>query len=470
MLTYVLSDKDSGPLYDQLYQAIRNDIETGELKVNEKLPSKRTLAQHLAVSVTTVEKSYEQLLSEGFIYSKPSSGYYVSQISKEPSPSPHSSSSWKSADETEYDMDFRGNDSGLRLFPITVWTKLMRQVLSEANLEMLRTVPWNGLYALRKAICDYLKAYRGIETSPDLIIIGAGTEYLYSRLLNLVGYDAVLGFEDPGYRKLPQIAEKKGLPLQFIPVDKEGMRVDCLYKTPTNIVHLSPANHFPSGAIMPEERRRELIAWTAEQTHRYIVEDDYDSEFSYVRQRHPSLYSLDTNERIIYINTFSKSLVPSLRISYMVLPPSLYYLYQSSQDFYSCTVSSFEQLALAHFIEDGYFERHINKLRTYYKKKRNMFADAILDSSLASIASVTPNSAGTHMLIPIKTKSTDQEIKQRAEQLHLRMQLLSDYCHVPSLQTMKTLVVNYAGMNEEDVEQAVCYLEELFESDLKSQD
>lgn len=473
----------SKPLYERLYEHVRRDIESGAIKAGERLPSKRALAAHLNISVTTVENAYDRLYSEGFIFSKPASGFFAA-IDPPSAPIPQRADDSERegrvgddspgriappvqhADDDGYDMDFHGNDKGLRMFPISVWTKLMRQVLSDVNVGMLRTVPWNGLYPLRSAIADYLRRYKGIKANPDLIVIGAGTEYLYSRLLPLFGSQAILGFEDPGYQKLAHIAAKMGIPQQFVPVDDEGLSVEWLQNSPANAVHLSPSNHFPTGAVMPVERRRALVNWAAADRYRFIIEDDYDSEFSYHRRNIPTLYSMDSGQKVVYMNTFSKSLVPSLRISYMLLPPSLHHLYLKSQDFYSCTVSSFEQMALAQFLEKGHFERHLNRLQTYYRKKRDSLYAALAESRFSLIADLHEHSAGTHMQIHVRTNMNDEEIRRKAEGLNVHISLLSDYCQFACVRTARTLVLNYAGMSREDIGRAVMLLEMLFQDDL----
>ncbi len=474
MLTYNLCDKKSDsektPLYERLYKKIKEDIDLGKIKQEERLPSKRALADHLHVSITTVENAYSQLLDEGYIFSRPSSGFFVKRSKAIEKISVQEKKERSDEEEHEnYDMDFRGNKCSLQLFPVSTWTKLMRHVISSVNDSLLQTVPWNGLFELRSAISDYLRRFRGIEADPNNIIIGAGTEYLYTRLLQLLGPSAIMAFEDPGYRKLSQIAAKAGIMQQFIPVDEKGMQIDLLKKSSANVIHLSPANHFPTGAVMPQERKIELLKWAQKDFYRFIIEDDYDSEYSYHMDNNQTLYSMDRDDRVIYINTFSKSLVPSLRISYMILPKSLNQLYRQSQDFYSCTVSSFEQMTLANFISEGFFERHLNRLQNYYAKKRNTLYDKILSSNLAKIAIVEKNSAGTHMLIRVRTSKSDDEIRLQAEKKHLHLSMLSDYCSFPKIKDMHTLVINYAGMENHDIDKALELLENLFYDDLEKQ-
>jgi GntR family transcriptional regulator / MocR family aminotransferase len=470
MLTYDLSEPKNRPIYERLYHNIREDIKSGKIKAGERLPSKRALGEHLNISITTVENAYEQLQMEGYIYSKPSSGFFVAEQERKKIPAfleekqgvQGSAEAGQEKEETVYDMDFHGNLCSLKLFPITTWTKLMRQVLSDSNIRLLQTVPWNGLYSLRLAISDYLRRYRGMEVSPDYIVIGAGTEYLYSRLLQILGSKAIIAYENPGYRRLEKIAARAGNLQLGISIGEKGLIVEELKKSPANVVHLSPSNHFPTGMVMPEEERKKLINWANASMYRFIIEDDYDSEFSYQKERHQTLFSMDKNDRVIYMNTFSKSLVPSIRISYMILPKALYQLYEQSQDFYSCTVSSLEQMTLALFLSEGYFERHLSRIRNYYQKKRDRFYDALVNSDLKDKVQIQKNAAGTHLLVRVDTPLTDQEIHERAEERNVQIKLLSDYSQFPNMSYLHTLVVNYAGMGNDDIERAVELIEGLF--------
>jgi GntR family transcriptional regulator / MocR family aminotransferase len=461
MLTYDLAKQKGKSLYEQLYFCIRDDIEKGSIREGERLPSKRDLAKHLNISVTTVENAYEQLLMEGYVCSKPSSGFYV-LAQKDKAPAAATLSGTESEEEV-YDMDFHDNLCSLKLFPITIWTRLMRQVLSDVNIQLLQTVPWNGLYSLRVAISDYLRRYRGMSVSPDYIVIGAGTEYLYSRLLQILGSGSIIAYENPGYRKLEKIAARAGNLQLGISVGEKGLIVEELEKSSANVVHLSPENHFPTGVVMPMEERKKLLNWVSGSMSRYIIEDDYDSEFSYHSDNLQTLFSMDRGERVIYMNTFSKSLVPSLRISYMILPKALYELYEQYQDFYSCTVSSFEQMTLALFISEGYFERHLSRNINYYQNKQSRFYDAVMSSALKDKIHMRMHSAGTHLLIKVDTPMTDQEIHERAQKMHVQLKLLSDYSQFPNINYLHTLVINYAGMENDDIERAVRLIEGLFE-------
>lgn len=462
MLTYDLNKRGSTPLYDYLYQCIRQDIITGVLHAGERLPSKRTLAQHLSVGIITIANAYAQLAVEGYITSKEKQGYFVENVSNyrlrhyQPAPT------LPEAPEKEYFADFKANRSSLQNFPLATWTRLMRETLSLQNDELLKTVPYNGVYELRKAIAAYLAQNRAMQVDPAQIIIGAGTEYLYSRLLQMFGAACTFAIEDPGYKKFASISASFGNPWKYIPIDDNGMMIDNLEESGADVVHISPANHFPTGIVMPVTRRLELFEWVNRIRKRYIIEDDYDSEFRYNGRFILPLYAQDTQNRVIYMNTFSKSLVPSLRISYMVLPRRLLARYEETMSFYSCTVSSFEQYTLARFIAGGYFERHVNKMKNYYREQRRKIFNALHASPLAQIATITERNAGTHFLLHVSTTLSEAEVRQAAKAQDLHLSFYSDYSYRKIEETGCTLVINYAGIEEEKIAEVVKRLSEIF--------
>ena len=476
MLTYDLENKEGVSLYEALYENIRDDIRSGRIKMNEKLPSKRGLAAHLKISVTTVENAYAQLMLEGYIHSEPGRGFFVNEVSggyamidsSEAGGASDGTLAGRAAEDKdpEYLIDFKANRSSLSLFPFSTWSRLMRNILSSQDLELLETVPYNGMYNLRRAIADYLRTNRNMQVTPAQIIIGAGTEYLYSRLLQLLGTDSIYAIEDPGYKKFADISGSQGTLWDYIPIDEQGMRIDRLRKSKANIVHISPANHFPTGTVMPISRRMELLEWVREDSSRFIIEDDYDSELRYNGRMIPTLYSIDDHKKVIYMNTFSKSLVPSIRISYMVLPNMLLARYKKSLSFYSCTVSSFEQLTLAEFISKGYFERHINRLKQHYREKRDRLVGAIRESGLSRVARIEEADAGTHFLLRLDTEMGDDEIREAADKNKIHFAMLSDYETIHTVKNSRTIVVNYAGLDPDKIPLAVSILEKMFLTDI----
>lgn len=462
MLTYDLNKRGSTPLYDYLYQCIRQDIITGVLHAGERLPSKRTLAQHLSVGIITVANAYAQLAVEGYITSKEKQGYFVEDVTGYRLRHQQSAPTLPETPEKEYFADFKANRISLQNFPLATWTRLMRETLSLQNDELLKTVPYNGVYELRKAISDYLAHNRAMQVDPAQIIIGAGTEYLYSRLLQMFGPACTFAIEDPGYKKFASISASFGNPWKYIPIDDSGLKIDKLEESGADVVHISPANHFPTGIVMPITRRLELFEWVNRIRKRYIIEDDYDSEFRYNGRFILPLYAQDTQNRVIYMNTFSKSLVPSLRISYMVLPRRLLKRYEETMSFYSCTVSSFEQYTLARFIAAGYFERHINKMKNYYREQRRQILAALQACPLAQISTITERNAGTHFLLHITTKLTEDEVRQVARAKDMHLSFYSDYSYRKMEDAGCTLVINYAGIPSKNIAEVVKRLSEIF--------
>ena len=466
MLTYSFENKGDSPLYVYLYNRIKDDILSGKLKPNEKLPSKRNLAQHLKISIITVENSYAQLILEGYIYSVEKKGYFVSTL-QETLPAAieaHTPSSEYIHDTSKAacDFDFKSNNICSGKFPFSIWAKLMRETLSEQDNRLLEAMPFNGIKELRIAIADYLFHFRGMLVSPDQIIVGAGTEYLYSLIVQLLGRNNVFAIEDPGYKKIAKVYQCNGVRSETIGVDNSGLSVSELKCSNANIAHISPSHHFPSGIVMPIKRRHELLMWANEKNERYIIEDDFDSEFRFSGRPVQTLQSIDVNQKVIYINTFSKTIAPSIRISYMVLPEHLVDKYVENLNFYSCTVPSFEQLTLAKFISNGYFERHINRMRIYYKKQRDLVIRSLLSSSIGDNITITEENAGLHFLLKVKTDMSDGDIINAAENEGIKISCLSEYYYDTKRQKSGIIVINYSGIDYDKVEEAIKRLLRIF--------
>ena len=373
------------------------------------------------------------------------------------------------ARDPEYFVDLKANRTSVSLFPATVWGRYMREALSLPSDNLLRSIPFNGLPELRRAIASYLRRTRGMDVSPDCIIIGAGSEYLYGRLLQMLGPTTTFAMENPGYRKFAAISKAFGNPWRPVPIDESGLLVDELEESGADVVHVSPANHFPTGIVMPIKRRLELFEWANRARKRYIIEDDYDSEFRYSGRLIMPLFADDASDKVIYLNAFSKTMVPSLRISYMVLPPKLLARYVDTMSFYSCTVSSFEQYALARFIDEGHLERHINRTRNFYRRQREAVLREIAQSPLADISHVEERNAGTHFLLYVRTSRTHDQVRQRGAEQGLNISLFNDYLLRDgdglSERTTKrfeqysngetALVLNYAGIEPERLSETV---------------
>ncbi len=455
MITPVLDPGLSTPLYEQLYRRIRADIESGVLPAGEKLPSKRSLSAHLKVSVVTVEGAYGQLLAEGYLRSEPKRGFFVAALEPALAPAPPAPLREKTApppaDAPRY--DFATNAVDAARFPFATWAKLMRQVLTKEDSGLLSAIHPQGVPALRAAIVDYLREFRGIDAHPDQVVVGAGSEYLTGILFQLLGREGGYAVENPGYRKFGRILSRQGALICPIPLDEQGLRVDALTWSGARVVHVTPSHHFPLGTVMPVTRRRELLAWAAAGEERYIIEDDYDSEFRFSGRPIPALQSLDTGERVVYLNTFAKSLAPSLRIGYMVLPPHLAERYRREFLLYSSTVPSFEQYTLARFLEGGHFERHIARMRVEYRDRKAALTACVKE--LGFPAKLSGADAGLHMLLTLENGMGEGELVERAAAEGVAVYPLSAYWLTPPPEELPpTLIMGYARLEAEDIRQA----------------
>lgn len=458
MLTYSFTDIGSDSLYQHLYKCIKKDIIKQVLTPGEKLPSKRTFAKNLGISIITIENAYAQLQAEGYIYSIPKKGYFVSDIKTVHSEKNSVLSSENvalSSGASHYLADFTSNQTNSHNFPFSIWAKLIREILNESQQELVTNPPCGGILTLRKAIAKHLREFRNIYVEPEQIIIGAGTEYLYGLLIQLLGFDKRYAVEDPGYNKISRIYQKHKVTCDLISMDRSGMKIEELELHKSDIIHISPSHHFPTGIVMPISRRYELLAWASKSDSRYIIEDDYDSEFRMTGKPVPAMQSIDVLEKVIYINTFTKTLASTVRISYMILPKHLVNKFYTELSFYSCTVSNFEQYTLAKFIEDGYFEKHINRMRSYYHSKRDLLLNALRTSKLTPYVKIMEEDAGLHFIIQLKTGLSDREFCLLAEQNGVRIAALSGFYAQTPEDVEHLFVINYSSVPEDAIEPAI---------------
>lgn len=459
MLTYSLDDRGELSLYEYLYRCIRSDIENGAIAPGEKLPSKRSFARHLGVSLITVEGAYSQLVAEGYVRAEPRRGYFACNLRAtgispdkrrylgasdylEPAtqsgdveiapeeglaqayaslshagrrdglPSNENESHIGDIDDAPIEVDrpsgealvadFTGASVPLGLFPYASWAKSVRDALSrESERDLAGETGYAGTERLRTAIASHLRGFRGMEVDPECIVIGAGSQVLYSWLVQLLGRDLRYGVEDPGYLRLSRIYEANDVSLSHIPLDGNGIDMASVVEHGVDVLHLMPSHQFPTGIVTSISRRYELLGWASAEESRYLIEDDYDCEFRLTGRPIPSLQSIDASGKVIYTNTFTKSLGPAFRIGYMILPPSLAKRFKRKLGFYSCTVSAIDQLALARFIESGDYERHVNRLRTHYRQVRDALIAALQESSFGERLSIEEEDAGIHFLMGI---------------------------------------------------------------------
>ena len=449
MLTYVFDNSDT-PLYEQVYKHIKSDIISGILSPGEKLPSKRSFARNNGISTITIQNAYDQLISEGYVFTVPKKGYYVANIN-EMSRVPAGTSIKLDIKIPEKPAKFRFDLSNNKInpdnFPFSIWAKLLRETMSERSRELMEVSPTGGIYELRAAIADYLKSFRGMLVDPDQIVIGAGTEYLYGLLIQILGKNKKYCIENPGYKKLAQIYKQYHIECGFADIDDSGISVDSLHKSGADIAHISPNHHFPTGITMPANRRYEVLAWANEEAGRYIIEDDYDSEFRANGKPLPTLFSIDACEKVIYMNTFSKSLTPTIRISYMILPVHLANIFYSRLSFYSCTVSNFEQYTLASFIDRGYFEKHINRMRLYYIRQRKRLISCIENSNLKDKCEIIENESGLHFLLRLRTDIPDEVLKEKMKESGIKIQSLSEFYLSDEGAKEHYFIINYSNID-----------------------
>ncbi len=389
MLTYAMNQRDDKTKYYYLYSAIKEDILSGNLKKNEKLPSKRSLAEHLGVSLITVETAYQMLKDEGYIESRERSGYYVTELKLlgkrnsmvrdlellegtkrkqlELLEVHRSYSELPKIDDEEQRVEKEKS-----LFPESVYFKTVRSVLTEYGSELLKKSPNEGCAILRNAIAKYLLRYRGIFAQPEQIIIGSGAEHLYSTVVRMFGNDKVYGLEDPSYQQIRMVYEGMGAKCEMLQMGKEGILSTELERTEADILHVTPFHSYPSGVTATVRKRHEYLEWAkaaehvaSEKIDRIIIEDDFDSEFFMPGKPIDTLYMSDDSQSVIYMNTFSKSLSPSIRIGYMILPEKYLEVYREKMGDFSCTVPVLDQYVLAEFIDKGYFEQHLNRVRRH---------------------------------------------------------------------------------------------------------
>ena len=449
MLTYELKKSPGVPLYEALYRCIRGDILSGKLPAGEKLPSKRALSAHLEVSKITVEAAYNQLAAEGYIAAREKVGYFVEAVDAVSQPARQENRPAICPKEPQpVLLDLTANTPAK--FPFTVWSRLQRETLLDFSHNLLEPVPHQGVSALRQAIAGHLAGFRGMQVDPENIIIGAGTDFLYNLLLQLLGQDKIYALEEPGYGKIRRIYDAAGAKSIPAPMDSQGVIPEAIGEA--DVLHISPSHHFPTGLITPMQRRQALLRW-ANEGEKWIIEDDYDSEFRFDAHPMSAMYSPAGSGRVIYMNSFSKSLAPSIRIGYMVLPAALMQQFREKLGFYSCTVSGFEQHTLARFLSQGHFEKHINRMRKFYRSRRNRVLEILKTCRWAEKLTIEEADAGLHFLVKVDTDLPDARLEAFCAGMGLQARCLSRYYFgTPPQESLHRIVVNYSGLKDEDLD------------------
>lgn len=478
-LAIQLTDDGSKHLYEQIYEYIRDEIKEGKLLAGEKLPSTRSLAEYLQVARSTVELAYGQLLSEGYIESSPYRGYYICRVeelyqimtdmSGKKQRLPYSAGHPYFQEETAgtgtaagegagkpFAYDFSPNAVDMSVFPFGTWRKITKDILSGDRKELFALGEPRGDAEFRKTICRYLHSSRGVNASPEQIIVGAGNDYLLLLLQYILGKNICAAFENPSYRRAYRIFSSFAAKTVTVPVDESGISVKELARSGADVAYVMPSHQYPTGVVMPIGRRMELLKWAAEEKNRYLIEDDYDSEFRYRGKPVPSLQASDTSGKVIYIGTFSKSIAPAIRVSFMVLPPALLKRYEKECAFFSSTVSRIDQTILNEFIQSGAFERHLNKMRKVYKEKHDILLEEL--RPFLKKYRLSGEYAGLHVLLSSKGPADEKALIRKAQETGVRLYGLHEAALEPVEKKEATVLLGYAGLKKEEIKAGISLL------------
>ena len=443
VFTCTLEPASRTPLCEQLYTALKCEMERGGIRPGERMPSKRELAAHLSVSTATVEAAYARLISEGLCESRPRSGIYA----LEQTPNVGAAT----GEKPPVRWNFGTGAADAAHFPYATWARLMREVLSEQSATLLLSGDPQGEPALRREIAGYLHRMRGMDVPPDAIVLGAGTEVLVSALVALIGRERLFAVEDPGYSRVRRILVVSGARIAPTPLSGGAIDVRELYRSGAGAAYVTPTHQFPTGEEMQPGQREALLRW-ARETGGYILEDDYDSEFRFSGAGAPALRAMDGGRQVVYMNTFSRTLAPGLRLSFMVLPEELAARYRTMHA--ACTVPGFEQETLRKFIAGGFLERHIARMRVIYRARLAALTEAVQTLNLGDIA---PCGAGLYALLRVGGKAPARELAPLAEQAGVYLTRLSDYAVMQNDES-RVVLLGFSGMDEEQIRQGLSAL------------
>lgn len=466
MLMIPIDTNSTIPLYEQIYTHIKNEIKKGMLTQYSKLPSTRNLAASLQVSRNTVDMAYAQLVAEGYLETKPKSGYYVSSMSNLMNLTTKEVRLSKKTKENmvKYKYDFSPFAIDITNFPYRIWQRLSKNSLIENNKELFLLGDNQGDESLRTAIARYLHDSRGVNCETEQILIGAGADYLLQLLSQLLKDNTTsIAMENPTYKQAYKIFKGMDYKIHPLPLDKDGIHITNLYKENANVVYVTPSHQYPLGIVMPINRRYELLQWANAKKNRYIIEDDHDSEFRYMGKPIPALQGIDSMEKVVYLGTFSRAIAPAIRVGYMVLPRTLLDIYKSRFNYYSSTVSRVDQAILTNFINDGYFERHINKMRKIYKNKHDILIDSL--KIFENKIRIEGENAGLHLVLRFPESMDEETIIEIAEKNGIKLYGLREhYINQNSLlhstgKIPPTILLGYANVHEEDLTHGI---EELY--------
>lgn len=454
-LTLCLDPGGKKPLYEQLYESLAEQIRSGRLRAGDRLPGKRALASQLSVAVNTVDTAYQMLTAEGYLEARPRSGFFVlaytGALLRSAPPVPEVPEAPEGRTEAPPRFDLTTGAVDTRLFPFRTWGRIQKELLYDSP-HLLRHGHRQGDPDLRAALADYLLAYRGVVCAPEQIVVGAGVEYLLGLAARLLAGSAA-AVENPGYDRSRTILMNNGVPCRCVEIDEGGLSVAELERSGADVCYVTPSHHFPTAVTMPAGRRAQLLRWAEARPGRYILEDDYDAEFRFDMRPIPSLQGMaGRSGPVIYLSTFSKSLAPSIRIACMVLPPQLLARYRAVFGSYANTVSRFEQQTLRRFLAEGYFVRHLARLRLAYKGRMERLAAALEETFGRERIILKGRHTGLHLLLTLRDGPGEAAMVERAAAQGVRLRGLSEY-YMERRENCppNTVIVGYASLDDADI-------------------
>ena len=465
-----LDTKSLTPLYQQIEEYLKQEIQEGRLVAGMRLPSSRALSANLLVSRSTIETAYDQLVAEGYIEPVAYKGYYVCEIegiyfqkaeyTKQNNPEKTEIKQRRKLQKYRY--DFALNGIAPESFPTHTWKQLAKQVLSDSTEEIFAQGNPYGEDSFREAIAEYLYHARGVKCEKSQILVGAGNDYLLMVLATLFECNKKVAMENPTYLSAWYDLKHTGCSMCTVKSDEMGICIEELEKTGADVVYVMPSHQFPMGTVMPLKRRMELLRW-ADENQTYIIEDDYDSEFRYKGKPIPALQGFDKNERVIYIGTFSKSIAPSIRISYMALPKKLMRYYQSRYPF-AVTISKADQKIVELFLRNGHYERHLNRMRRLYKSKHDWILRWVKEE-MSEICSCFGEHAGIHLLLRFHNGISEDEVVERAKSAGIRVYGLSEFFVQEKKESEAVVLIGYATLTEEEIKEALQILSRIWKKE-----
>ena len=458
MLELHLTPDRQEHLYMQIYNHITAQIRSGQLTPGSRLPGKRSLAAQLAVAVNTVDTAYQMLLAEGYLESRQRSGFFVLPYTDLLKPATQEKVATQPAEKSDHRFDLSTGSVDTSLFPFRTWGRIQKELLYNGE-DLLHHGNRSGDEDLRRAIAQYLRAYRGVECANEQVIVGAGMEYLLGLVAQLLR-GSTAAIENPGYGRSRTILENCGVSCRCVDIDESGLAMETLEASGANLCYVTPSHHFPTGGTMPVGRRAQLLQWAQSGDGRYILEDDYDAEFRFDMRPLPSLQGMaGPGGPVIYLCTFSKSLAPGIRIACMVLPTSLLPRWREKFGTYANTVSRFEQQTLRRFLEDGHFTRHLSRMRKAYKNRMELLCDALETFLGKDRITLQGRHTGLHLLLTLHNAPGEEKMIRAAAREGVQLRGLSEYyMERRNSCPPNTVVIGYASVADKDIPELVAAL------------